>query len=58
MPELGELLRSHDELRAAVIIAGKRVRKIQFGRRNDDPVLEHLRKVLKEARVVRRKFPA
>ena len=44
MPELGELLRSHDELRAAVIIAGKRVRKLQFGRRNDDPVLEHLRK--------------
>ena len=56
MPELGELLRSHDELRAAVILAGKRVRKLQFGRRNDDPVLEHLRKVLREARDVRRKF--
>jgi hypothetical protein len=26
-------------LLAAVIVAGKRVRKLQFGRRNDDPVL-------------------
>jgi hypothetical protein len=56
MPDFDELLRSHDELRGAVIVAGKRVRKLQFGRRNDDPVLEDLRKVLREARAVRRKF--
>jgi hypothetical protein len=56
MPDLDELLRSHDELRAAVIVAGKRVRQLQFGCRNDDPGLEHLRKVLREARAVRRKF--
>jgi hypothetical protein len=56
MPGLEQLLRSHDELRAAVILAGKRVRKLQFGRKNDDPVLEHLRKVLRDARIVRRKF--
>jgi hypothetical protein len=54
---LKELLRSHDELRAAVIIAGKRVRKLQFGRRNDDPVLDHLR-MLRDAPAVRRKFPS
>ena len=33
---------AHDELRAAVIIAGKRI-KLQFRRRNDDTVLVHLR---------------
>ena len=53
---LDELLRSHDELRAAVIVAGKRVRKLQFGRRNDEPVLVYLQKILKDARAVRRKF--
>jgi len=49
MADLAPLLRSHDELRAAVIVAGKRIRKLQFGRRNDDPVLMHLRKVLKRS---------
>ena len=56
MPDLDELLRSHDELRAAVIVAGKRVRQLQFGRRNDDSALEYVREVLREARAVRRKF--
>jgi hypothetical protein len=50
-----ELLRSHDELRAAIIIAGKRIRKLQFGRRKDD-LADYLRKVLRQARTVRRKF--
>ena len=53
-----DLLRSHDELRAALIIAGKRVLKLQFGRRNDDPVLVHLRQVMREARAVRGRFKA
>jgi hypothetical protein len=46
-----ELLRSHDELRAALILAGREIRKLNFGKR-DSPVLEKLRQVLKEARLV------
>jgi len=42
----------------SVIIAGQRIKKLQFGRRNDDPVLVHLRQALKEARAVRRRFSA
>jgi hypothetical protein len=53
-PDLKGLVRSHDELRADVIVAGKRIRKLQFGSRNDDPVLVHLRKALQEARAVRK----
>lgn len=46
-----DLLRSHDELRAVVRIAGKEITKLNFGRKNS-PVLQLLRRVLREARVV------
>ena len=52
MPELRRLTRSHDELRAALIVAGKRIRHLNFGRR-DDPVLKVLRTVLRDARGLR-----
>jgi hypothetical protein len=52
MAEIQDLLRSHDELRAALIIAGKRIRQLQFGRKGDS-VLAKLRNVLREARTVR-----
>lgn len=55
---MDDLLRSHHELRAAVRIAGKRMRQLQFGRRNDDPVSVMLRRVLREARVVSRQHKA
>ena len=45
------LLRSHDELRAALWVAGKEIRKLNFGR-SDTPVLKLLRRVLREARAV------
>jgi hypothetical protein len=45
------LLRSHHELRAAVRLAGQKIVKLNFGRRTD-PVLEFLRRVLREARIV------
>lgn len=48
-----ELERSHDELRAALIVAGKHIRKLSFGRK-DDPVLQVLRWVLRDARSVRK----
>jgi len=56
MPDLADLLLSHDLLRGALIIAGKRIRKLQFGRRNDDPVLLYLQNALREARVIRKKY--
>ena len=46
-----DLLRSHDELRAALRVAGKEIRKLNFGRA-DTPVLKLLRRVLRESRVV------
>jgi len=46
-----ELRRSHDQLRAALILAGRHIRKLSFGKRND-PVLTLLRRTLKEARSV------
>jgi hypothetical protein len=49
-----ELQRSHTELRAAVILAGKEIRKLNFGRANS-PVLGILRRVLRESRAVARK---
>ena len=52
MAEIQDLLRSHDELRAALIIAGKRIRQLQFGRKGDS-VLAKLRDVFREARTVR-----
>ena len=46
--------RSHAELRAAVILAGREIRKLNFGR-VDSPVLVTLRRVLREARAVAHK---
>ena len=46
-----DLLRSHDELRAALLMAGKEIRKLNFGRKDSD-VLKMLRRVLREARAV------
>lgn len=45
------LLRSHDELRAALRVAGGEIRKLNFGKK-DSPVLKLLRKVLLEVREV------
>ena len=47
-----ELQLSHAELRAAVILAGKEIRKLNFGKA-DSPVLAILRRVLRESRVCR-----
>jgi hypothetical protein len=44
---------SHAELRAAVIIAGSEIRKLNFGRKNT-PVLRILRRALRESRAVAR----
>jgi hypothetical protein len=46
-----ELLRSHDELRAALRLAGMEIRKLNFGKK-DTPLLKLLRRVLREARAV------
>lgn len=45
------LEQSHAELRAALILAGRHIRKLNFGRK-DDPVLQKLRQVLRESRGV------
>jgi hypothetical protein len=49
-----DLQRSHAELRAAVILAGKEIRKLNFGRA-DSPVLAIIRRVLREPRAVARR---
>jgi hypothetical protein len=54
-PCLKDLLHSHSELRAALVLAGKRIRKLNFGR-VDDPVLPILRWTLRESRLVARGF--
>jgi hypothetical protein len=54
--DLKALLRSHDELRATLIIAGRHIRKLQFGR-IDDPVLIAMRAELRKARSVRKRYP-
>jgi hypothetical protein len=46
-----DLQRSHAELRAALILAGKEIRKLNFGRA-DNPVPAVLRRVLRESRAV------
>jgi hypothetical protein len=46
-----DLERSHAELRAAIIIAGREIRRLNFGRK-DNPVLIKLRTVLKDSRVM------
>jgi hypothetical protein len=45
---------SHAELRAAVLLAGKEIRKLNF-ERADSKVLAVLRRVVREARGVARK---
>jgi hypothetical protein len=42
MAKIQDLLRSHDELRAALIIAGKRIRQLQFGRKGDSVLVKLL----------------
>ena len=44
-----DLERTSAELRAALIVAGKRIVKLNFGKRSD-PVLPILRRVLRESR--------
>jgi hypothetical protein len=53
--EHAALLRSHDDLRAVLILAGKEIRRLNFGRK-DSPVFVKLRQVLREARAARRAF--
>jgi hypothetical protein len=45
------LLKSHDELRAAIILAGKELRR---NRVRNEPLLRILRRVLREARAARK----
>jgi hypothetical protein len=45
-----DLEQSHAELRAALMLAGKQIVKLNFGKR-DDPVLPVLRRVLRDARL-------
>jgi hypothetical protein len=45
-----KLERTNAELGAALILAGKRIVKLNFGRR-EDPVLSILRRVLRESRI-------
>jgi len=51
-----ELERSNAELRAAVILAGKEIRKLNFGKR--DTPCRMLERVLKDARIVARRLVA
>jgi hypothetical protein len=46
-----DLERSNNELRAALILAGKEIRKLNFGK-SDTPLLQKLREVLRESRIV------
>jgi len=46
-----DLERSHSELRAALIIAGRKIRRLNFGRR-DNPVPNKMRDVIRDARQV------
>lgn len=46
-----DLLRSHEELRAALRLAGAEIRNLNFGR-SDTPVLKLLRRVLRESPAV------
>src|SRR5689334_12549035 len=50
MPK-SDLQRSHDELRAALRVAGADIRNLNFGR-SDTPVLQLLRRVLRDARAI------
>jgi hypothetical protein len=54
-PPISDLIRSHAELRAAVILAGKEIRKLNFGNKGN-PVLAILRRTLRESRAVAKRF--
>ena len=49
LASMTDLERTNAELRAALMVAGKRIVKLNFGRRND-PVLPILGRVLRESR--------
>jgi hypothetical protein len=49
------LLRSNAELRAALILAGKEIVKLNFGKKNTS-VLNQLRETLREARAVEKRI--
>jgi hypothetical protein len=51
-----ELERSNTELRAAVMLAGKEIKKLHFGKKNA-PILVLLRHVLRAARQVAKSQP-
>jgi hypothetical protein len=53
-PEIADLIRSNDELRAILIMAGREIRKLNFGRR-DTPLLKKMRQLLREARALKPK---
>ena len=46
-----DLKRCNNELRAALILASKEIRKLNFGK-SDTPLLRKLREVLRESRIV------
>jgi hypothetical protein len=46
-----ELLRSHSELRAALVVAGKEIRRLSFEKK-DNKVLPILRRTLRESRLL------
>jgi hypothetical protein len=48
-----DLERCNSELRAVLILAGKEIRKLNFGK-SDTPLLRKLREVLRESRWWRR----
>lgn len=54
---LKELLTFHAELCGALILAGKRIRLLNFGKQ-DDKAPPILRRVLRESRLLARKFNA
>jgi hypothetical protein len=47
-----DLIRSHSELRAALILAGKEIRRLHFGKKDRNRVLPILRRTLRESRIV------
>ncbi|HZL69815.1 MAG TPA: hypothetical protein VFC29_21085 [Candidatus Limnocylindrales bacterium] len=46
-----DLLRSHEELRATLRLAGAEIRKLNFGRK-DTLILKLLRRLLRESRAI------
>jgi hypothetical protein len=55
LPAESDLQRSHTELRAALILAGRRLSKVSPHRRAD-PFLRPLRRVLREARAIAKAY--